>query len=782
MQKLRHAVARNPLAFLAVAAMAGIAAADATKTPPAGSLCLVLGLIAGGWAWLKPAAWRLLLATAFGFAFIHACLLNATRFHPLRATLPPGQRVEVAASGRFIRAPMVPESASSPGRREARFQADTLSIPSRNLTISGLTALRVWLKDPAFVPSGARYEVHGTLTLPSPSANPSLYDPERGALRQGFVGDLTAREIIPEGPPVFSLRLWLLAFAERSRLWIESSLAKGIEADDKPRILIQTMALGISEPGSAELQEPFRDSGTLHVFAVSGLHVSMLAWIGWMLLRSAGMRKNRAILVLIPLVIGYAFITGWRPSASRAALMTSAMLCAPLFDRRSRPINALGGCALVLLASDTQQLFQAGFQLSFGVVWAIAAGARLAARPFERFAILDPFLPPQLATAWQRFSLWWRRELINIFAVSLVATAASLPIMTLEFHSVTPIGIFANCVLVPLSFVSLLTVVLSLLASGLGLTVAQVLFNNANWLFVRWMTACAAWFASIPGGNFNLALAPAPMPAPVTISVLAMPPGEGAQMLESAGQRWLLDCGGATHQNFTVLPFLRHEGINKLDGVILSHADSDHVGGLESLMPRFHPPVVMTSLHEPWRLDSRITLMRKLFGGHALDTTKVDKLQAGDSIAIGRARVYVLYPAPGDLYNKADDRALVARIDCGKMRVLWCNDAGFITEKHLLARFPAKDLASQVIVRNQHASDYSALPEFLLVVKPQLVVTSNAPGIVEQRIPPHLKTFCEDHHIPLFDQAETGMVKLEIWPDHLDAKSWLNGSQVSIQP
>ncbi len=782
MRTLRHVVARNPLAFTAVAAMTGIAAADAVAEPRLRAWCLALGLGFGCWALLKPATWRLLLCAVSGFAFIHLCRLDATRFHPLHAVLTPGQKVEAIASGAFLRAPMTVEGIDATGRRQATFQARSLQLPTLNASFDGITELRVRLADPLFIPSGGSYELHGTLTLPAASPNPSLYDPAKGAERQGFVADLSVREIIPEGTAKFSLRLWLLAIAERSRHWIEATLAAGIETEEKPRILIQTMALGTNEPGSAALQEPFRNSGTLHVFAVSGLHVSMLALIGWMILRLTGMGKQRAVLILIPLVVGYAFITGWKPSAARAAMMSCALLCAPFFDRKSRPVNALGGCALVLLGFDTQQLFQAGFQLSFGVVWAIASFTRPATRPLEKFASLDPFLPVQLATAWQRFGVWARREMIAIFVVSVIATLASLPIMLAEFHNVAPVGIIANCVLVPLSFISLLTVVLSLIAGGLHCVTAQVLFNNANWLFVKTMTVCAAWFASLPAACFNVSWQGTSKPPPAILNVLAMPPGEAAQMLESNGQRWLLDCGGARHEPFTLLPFLRNEGVNKLNGVILSHGDADHIGAMTDLMERFSPQVVMTSLHEPWRLDSRITLMHKLFSSHALDAARTLKLQAGDVLPLGAVRLRVLYPSAADLYNKADDRALVAVIECGKMRVLWCNDAGFITEKHLIARFPARDLHCQVLVRNQHASDYSALAEFLSVVNPRLIISSDAPGITEQRMPDSLKQYCASHHVTLFNQAESGMARLELWQDHLEAKAWLTGFSVSIQP
>ena len=782
MQKLRHAIARNPLAFLALAVALGIIGMDAVDSMRWCWWLLGAALATAAWAWAQPSAWRLGLAAALSFAFIHACQLDATRFHPLRSVAPPGQKVDVIARGYFTRAPMTPETLEGRGKQESRFVADSVDVPYRDRYFTGHTELRVRFIDRSFIPDGGRYELRGSLRLPQPAANPGLYDPQMGAQRRGFVAEITAREIHPEGPRDFSLRLWLFTLAERSRHWIEKALALGLENDDGPRVLIQTMALGTTETGSEELQEPFRNSGTLHVFAVSGLHVSMLALIGTLILQPMGLGRRKMIFVLVPLVIAYAFVTGWRPSSARAAMMACAMLCGPLIDRRSRPVNSLGACALILLVFDTQQLFQAAFQLSFGVVWAITALYRSAAKPFARFASYDPFFPPQLASTWQRGCMWVRREMVSIFAVTLVATAASFPIMLKEFHSVTPVGLVANCVLVPLAFISLLTVVLSLITAALGFATAQLLFNNANWLLVKIMTASAAWFANLPGGNFCVPFGNAPKLAPVTLSALAMPPGEGAQLLESSGQHWMLDVGSASHENQTVLPFLHHEGINRLDGVILSHADAEHIGAIKDIASRFRPPLVMASLLEPWHRDSSASAMRQAFSTSTFDASIVVKVQAGDKFPIGQAKVQVLYPTARDQYIKADDRSIVARIDCGQMRVLWCNDAGFITEKLLLERYAANDLACQVIIRNQHASDLSALPEFLLAVNPKLIVTSNAPGIVEQRIPEHLATFCKEHRVPLFDQSETGMVKLEIWPDHLEAKAWLINESASIQP
>ena len=782
MQRLRHAIDGNPLTCLALAAISGIVTMDVLELAAWGTACWVAALALVLWTCWRPRLWSLVLAAATAFAFFQSSELDATRHHPLQALLQPGTKVDVVARGTFTSAPMGEETSKTPGRREACFQATSLVLPTRESEVQGVTNLRVWLKDPAFVPTGGEYELEGSLGLPLPAANPSLYDPQRGTQRRGIVAELSPRILKPSGPAVFSLRLWLLTVAERSRQWIRQAVTQGIEDDELARPLTQTMALGLSEAGSDQLQQPFRDTGTIHVFAISGLHVALLAGILMEFLRALRVSRRKAVLILIPLVLGYAFITGWRAAAARASMAAAAGMAAYVFDRRPSPVNVLGGIALVLLGHDPQQVFLPGFQLSFGVVFVLCVTMRPISHLLEGMVGLDPFLPPNLADWRQQLGSWCRRTLVEGVLLSVVAWAASLPFMLTEFHEMTPVSIVANLVLVPLAYCSLLNVVMSVASARFGLVALQGCFNNASLLLAHVLMGCATFFAAIPGGHFVVPMPRSAPPPPVSISILALSPGEGAQLVESQGRCWLLDCGGAKHEAAGVLSFLSEQGINSLDGVMLSHADSEHVGAMQDLMPRLHPHQVMTSLHEPWRLDSRVTVMRRLFDSHALDAALITRLQAGDAFDMGAARVHVLYPTAADLYNKADDRALVARIDCGRMRLLWCDDAGFITEKHLLTRFTPAELHSDVIIRNQHASDFSALPEFVLAVAPRLVVTSNAPALAPQRMPEHLVKLCQSRGIALFDQSRTGMVKLEVWPDHIEARSWLTHETLSISP
>lgn len=778
MPLLQSSFTKHPLAVIALSAVAGVLVADhvggASWIWFAGATLLL------GFALWRASAASVIAATGLVFGFIHLVCLSNARDHPLRSLLKPGEKVTAVLHGTFLRAPMVRED--DPARRQASFQVSAIELPTRGKCVTGTAELRVWLDDPLFDPRGGEYRLEGALTLTPRAWNPTLFDPIVMALQQGIIGDFTLHHATSEHGESFSPWLAMLHTAERSRDWIAQQVTRGIEDDAIPSTVITTMALGTSDSRATEIAEPFRQTGTLHIFAVSGLHVSLLAVIGWALLRPFGLGRKRALAILIPALFGYAFITGWAPSAARAAWMSAIMLAGPLLNRRARVLNNLGAAALVILASDTLQMFQPGFQLSFIVLAVIALAAGPLTSRFKAWSSLDPFLPPTVADASQRFGAWTRRWLVGTLCTSTVAWLGSLPLMIAHFHSCTPIAIVANGVLVPLSSLALLIVVLSMLFGLTGLHSLQELLNNSNWAIAKLMMLCSTWFAAIPGGNFALSTDSLRAKPAFSLTVLAMPPGEAAQLLASEDQHWLLDCGHDKSFRRNVQAFLQHDEIVRIDALVLSHADIQHIGAAPALLALNPLAATFVGPHEPWRLDSRATAMWQTVHWLEAHHREPLRLVEDDAIHEGHSTLHVLYPRLSDVHDKADDRSLVVRIDHGPFRILWCNDAGFITEKVLLDRCAPSDLRCDVIVRNQHVADYSALSEFLLAVRPRAIVSSNAPAIAEECLPPKLRAHCAARGIALFDQHETGCVRIEEVSGKLRVSAWLTGQRIELDP
>lgn len=461
------------------------------------------------------------------------------------------------------------------------------------------------------------------------------------------------------------------------------------------------------------------------------------------------------------------------------------MLLAPLLNRQSRLINALGASALVLLVMDSHQLFMPGFQLSFGVLLAIALITSSLMTLAAPWYDLDPFLPSVLVTRLQRAGVWLRTWVASLLCVSAAAWGGSLPLTLGHFQTLTPVAVVANILLVPASGLCLILSCVSLIMAAFRQVWAVVLVNQGNALLAKFMVFMAGWFADLPMANQTLDMRFQGEPAPAEMRIFHLTGGGGAAYVRAGENRWLLDTGNVRSWRQVLRPFLRHEGINHLDGLILSHADVSHVGATPLALKSQHVPRLYTSRLEPWRYDPPFASLKKLDDILKPDGAIWRRSGIDDIISLGSANclpvtAQVLHPGSTDLHEKADDRSLVLMLHIGRFRVLCLNDAGFITEKRLLER--RAPLQCDILVRNQHRADVSGLTELLIAAKPQAVISSNDTYRLEEFLPPRIRKHCETHHIPLFDLETTGSVGISFQTNEATLKAFRGGFPLTIQP
>ena len=172
-----------------------------------------------------------------------------------------------------------------------------------------------------------------------------------------------------------------------------AGLRSGIEDDAEIAGLVQTITLGLKQETTAADRELFQHVGALHLFVVNGLHVALLAGILALLLKPFGIHRRAFAAVIIPILFAYALLTGLNPGSVRAAIMAAVIFGASFVERRPFSFNTLAAAALILLLWDTNELFQDGFQFSFGVVAAIILLADLIQDSILPFGLPDPFLP-----------------------------------------------------------------------------------------------------------------------------------------------------------------------------------------------------------------------------------------------------------------------------------------------------------------------------------------------------------------------------------------------------
>jgi competence protein ComEC len=759
-------MAAYPLSPLAVAACIGVLAAEYGGSYWHWLIGAVLLLLSSWWG-VRSAA--LLLGTVCVFALKHHVQLASSRDHPLRHSVLADQRTWAELEGRFESVP--PDNEGFSGAVLA-FCADGVKLPGQKLECRGVTRIKAWFRPGgAAVPtSGGRYRMHGYLTLSPPAMNPSLFRPEDSAMRKGIIGRIVVDRLDLVQPNAWDLRLASLRVAERCRTWIAAQV--GLDLEDDPDVvgLLQLMTLGASELQTHHLEDDFRDTGTLHIFSVSGLHVGMIAIILWRLLTFLSFPRAWALGVICPLLLGYAFVTGWETSAARSGIMAVMLLLGPSVGRPGNALNALGAAALILLTMDTQQVFDVGFQLSFFIVWALVVLSPKLGAPFQSWAMLDPFLPQKLATKWQLRTSALKVWLVSALATSVAAWLGGLLFMGAHFHSVTPISIVANLLEVPLSFAALVTATISIVAALFGRTGIQSSLNHANWLWAKLMMITASWFAAVPGGNIVWTSQARPPPEGCRVSVLSLPMQHSAVFLESNRERWLIDTGSDHDATRTVLPFFRYLGIDHLHGTVLSHNDSDHVGGaVSTLRKRLPLGPLFVAEQEPWPFDTRQTSFWKLQAGQV----ETRKLEAGDEIPLGKAKLRVMYPMKHDTQDRSDDRCLVLQLIHGDRRVLFHGDCGYVTEQALLQRWSAKDLRSDILLADEHSSDIEHTEQFLSAVSPQVMICSGLSSTSREAT-------CKKLGIALMDPKKEGMVEINIEGTALRFSSWITGRHVIL--
>ncbi|MEI6674386.1 MAG: ComEC/Rec2 family competence protein, partial [Verrucomicrobiota bacterium] len=365
----------------------------------------------------------------------------------------------------------------------------------------------------------------------------------------------------------------LAALGAQVRQEFRTAVTAGLPDDSQAARVIRAVVIGDIPPDADELIAAFRNSGTLHIFSVSGMHVAMMASIGWLLLRWAGVSRRWAVFALLPLIFGYSWISGNSAPAVRSAWMAAVFLGAFIFRRRPDLLNSLGLVLFAALLWDGNVLFQPGVQLSYGVVAAIALGTHWASRYFSWIDPAPLYLPSPMLSRWQKLWLKFRRHLALGLSVSLAALLGSTPLTAYHFGLITPVAMVGTLALSPLVF-GLLALALLSAALHPWAPHAACLINQANAVIANACVSTAATLAAIPGGNIKLRSQHQPF-----LLVYNLDRGAAATCF-SAGHEGalLLDCGDRFGFKRHLLPSLRQLGVTP-DSVILTHPDGNHLGG-----------------------------------------------------------------------------------------------------------------------------------------------------------------------------------------------------------
>ena len=285
--------------------------------------------------------------------------------------------------------------------------------------------------------------------------------------------------------------------SDRFRDWARQALGRGLPVEDESLRLEWALTLGWKTALTEEVCEPFVRAATYHIFAVDGLRMAIIFGICFGLFRALRLPRAVCGLILVPLIWFYVALTGWPASAIRATVMLTLVIGGWTLNRPSDLLNSLFAAALLILLWEPQQLFQAGFQLSFFVVLCIILTTPPLYEWLQRLTAPDPLLPAPLHPRWrQTLSVpgYW---LGGLTATSLAAWIGSLPLVAYYFNIITPVSTPANVLAVPLCGLVLISNLASLLLAG-WFPAAAELFNHAGWFLMECIRVSSHWFAHWP--------------------------------------------------------------------------------------------------------------------------------------------------------------------------------------------------------------------------------------------------------------------------------------------
>lgn len=660
----------------------------------------------------------------------------------------------------------------------ARGELQLLSDPTQQVSAKFLIRFQ------SLVPLryGKQITLTGILQQPQDKRNPGGFDYRAYLARQDVVGIIDAKGFLRIGaqggfPPL----RWIEALRIRTERVIDDIYTKkgGTVEPSLHAQLLKGILLGKRSDLPTETLDLFRNSGTFHVLAVSGLHVGLIAmfcYFGFSLFR---LPQKMLCLLTIAAVLIYACLIGFRPSVFRASLMAILFLFATLIDRDADLFNLLAFAALVLLLLNPEQLWDVGFQLSFVAVASIVYFVPKMEGPLRRlWEDADNASSQDSTSILTRFRNATVKWLVLSYLVTLAAQIGTTPLIAYHFFRTYPLGILAGPFAVGLVSLIVAVGMVSVCIGFIWLPLAKLLalLNHAvisiflaligmfgqTWGVVKltpptlgifvfyiacflgvahWRYVYKHWKISSLIGLSVIVIwvwSAAFHEKGRLLEVVTLDVGQGdATFIRFPDNRTMLVDGGVRRSYYdekkqrrvdydvgkrVIEPYFDFHGIRKLDLVVLTHPDIDHGGGLGYILENFEVGRVI-GISE-MQLDSQTH--RQLHAIVKANDIPYSFPYAGRIDLTPTATLNLLHPIDAASTNLLDrdknDDSLVIKLTYREVDILFTGDIGKKAESRLIAS--GQDLRSEILKVPHHGSRTSSSAPFIDAVQPRYAIFS----------------------------------------------------------
>lgn len=541
-----------------------------------------------------------------------------------------------------------------------------------------------------------------------------------------------------------SLVQWILLLRQQAILGVTEMFPEQSGA------FMNALLFGDRQQMTFEVEEQYQQFGLVHLLAISGSHIVLLMVIMYFILLRSGVTREIATVCLIFFIPIYMILAGASPSVIRASITGVLMLIAFMCSIRLSSLDALSITAICMLIFDPYLVFNIGFQFSFVGSFALLLSAPL---------LLES----------------GNGVIRNSIYISLISQLVSTPILLYHFGYYSPYSIFLNILYVP--FLSLIVLPCSIIIliclpiiPFLAKSFANVLSIGLN-LSNDFLSYCE----SLPFTRLNFGQTPILLVALYCVSIISvlmvwerriskgmmfifagiflfistghyvypyfresgsvtfLDVGQGDAILIRLPydqEIYLIDTGGTIRLNkeewqrkkheFSVgndilIPYLQKEGIKKIDKLIVTHGDADHIGAAQELLSNITVKEVVFGRKE------QEAILEKAVKKQALEKkVKISEVGEGESWRVNEAEFFVL--APTGKERSENNASIVLWAKLGGITWLFTGDLEEEGEKGLVATYP--DLRADVLKVAHHGSNTSSITPFLSVVQPNIAIIS----------------------------------------------------------